>query len=109
MVKYVGMVERYEELEPFLLRCLEAIKSNRDYYLHPKKNIEIQEIFGLLRAFQAKTESLQDESTNLTGVKYMFDKFLWKYFILIELMSQNLQIVHSPKFESALVKTQEEA
>ena len=37
----------------------------------------------------------------------MFDKFLEKYPILSEFMSQNAQIVRSPKFKSALVKIQE--
>ena len=53
------------------------------------KNIEIQEIFGQLRAFQAIAKSLQDESTDLSDVRYMFDNFREKYPKLSEFMSQN--------------------
>ena len=74
----------------------------------PKENIEIQETFRHLRPFQAISKSLQDESTDFSDVRYMFDKFLEKYPILSEFVSQNAQIVHSPKFESALIKKQEE-
>ena len=64
-----------------------------------EENIEIHKKFCHLSAFEAITKSLQDESLDLSDVRYMFDKFLEKKPILREFMSQNAQIVHSSEFE----------
>ena len=97
------------EYETILYEIIGSDKILAGLLRAPVENIEFQEIFGHLRAFQAITKSLQDESLDLSDVRYMFETFLEKYPILREFMSQNAQIVHSSEFESALVKIQEEA
>ncbi|KAK1941471.1 hypothetical protein P3T76_007337 [Phytophthora citrophthora] len=61
-------------------------------------------LFETLKTFNGVCKKLQEESFTITSVRVLFDRVAEMYPVTAVYLSPDANIVHSPAFESAVVK-----
>ncbi len=102
-----AMINRYQELKPFILSL--AISSNDttiSFIPTVQENSVINKLADNLKKLNSITRALQDTSLTLSEVRFLFDEIVLSYPVMREYLSSESMIQHSPHFESAIIKLQ---
>ena len=100
-----SMLKRFFQLKPFLddedidIAVLIPIGSEL---------IKLQNLMNDLEILQPVTLKLQESSCTILEVRRIFDYLLEKYPVMERYLSSSAAIIHSPDFESGLIKVQDE-
>ena len=103
-----AMLNRYIRLHPFLLEP--EFSGNQAFatlLLSPSDFLKVKELASQLQYLNSVTVALQDSAIDMADVRGLFDKVLEDYPEMVTYLGTNAKIIHSPKFESAIVKIQE--
>ena len=65
------------------------------------------QVVNEIKCMESITKLLRSDSTDMSDVRNPFDEIILKYLGLKECLVPDVAIVHSPIFESAIVKIQE--
>ena len=103
------MLDRYERLKTYLADPAFTSEATLiDFFPTARENAEISQIHEHLKKLKSITLTLQKENINLTDVRYLFDEVINLYSNMKDTLGEEAKIVHSPTFEKALVKIQDE-
>jgi hypothetical protein len=100
------MIQRYKELKPFLPSLLLKDSVLLDYVLTPREDHTLETLETPLLAMLDVTLSLQKEGLLLSDARAFFDALMadYKDYNLGKYLGKDAQIIHSPTFESGLIK-----
>ena len=103
-----AMLNRYIRLHPFLLEPeFSGDQAFATLLLSPSDFLKVKELASQLQYLNSVTVALQDSAIDMADVRGFFDKVLEDYPEMVTYLGTNAKIIHSPKFESAIVKIQE--
>ena len=103
-----AMLNRYIRLHPFLLEPeFSGDQAFATLLLSPSDFLKVKELASQLQYLNSVTVALQDSAIDMADVRGFFDKVLEDYPEMVTYLGTNAKIVHSPKFESAIVTIQE--
>lgn len=100
------ILRRYIVLQPFLEKL--QIKELTDLLLGPKGHSDVAEVLEILTKFDSVTKFLQREDTTILQARSLFDSILADFPSTEWRLQGDADIVHSPLFESALCKIQDQ-
>lgn len=98
------MVSRYMLIKEFL-RKLDSDEVD-NLCPTPAENRRIEALLKQLKVLESVTKMLQEESTSVSDVRAMFDAVIEEFPETTDRLTSSAEIVHSPLFESAVVKVQ---
>ena len=98
----LAMLKRYIELRPILVKLNDP--EIVDLMLAQSEERSLSTVSSDLLLFESVTVSLQKSSIDLLDVRILFDDLIGKYPLTASYLSPSADIVHSPMFESAIVK-----
>lgn len=97
-----AMIQRYLEMKEHIVSIDNA--ELMDMLPTPSEERSIKHIFEMLSDFESVTIELQKSSTDLIDARVLFDTLISKYVETSEYLSSDAAIVHSPDFETGIVK-----
>lgn len=100
------MLRRYNELREFL-HHLNSTELDA-YFLSTAEDRRVNELLDRLQNLNSITKRLQRDSTTMKTVRALFDFVMTDYPETDNRLTATAAIVHSPAFESAIVKVQSE-
>lgn len=92
------------KIQSWLLICLQV----NDILKLGKDLLQLQQLLKDLEEFEKITKQLQNPATTLSDVRAIFDATIEQYPLLNFYLEANAKIVHSPAFESGIVKVLDE-
>ena len=100
------MVERYFKFKEdgVFSKLLEDVPDMELFMLSMTEEKKLKEIRPTLQNLQQVTLKLQDQTITFREMRVLFDYVMQEYPTMNLYISQDAQIIHSPDFESALVK-----
>ena len=102
------MLNRYIHLHPFLMEPeFSGDQAFATLLLSPSDFLKVKELVSQLQYLNSVTVALQDSAIDLADVRGLFDKVLDEFPKMVTYIGTNAKIIHSPKFESAIVNIQE--
>ena len=108
-MKHAGaMLNRYIHLHPFLLEPeFSGDHAFATLLLSPSDFLKVKELVSQLQYLNSVILALQDSAIDLADVRGLFDKVLDNFQKMVTYIGTNAKIIHSLKFESAIVNIQE--
>ncbi|ETI29699.1 hypothetical protein F443_23189 [Phytophthora nicotianae P1569] len=94
------MLARYVKIR----HAIKMVAAVEDLLPRPRTHRQIVQLVTKLEALDSVCVRLQSEEGNLADVRFLFDAVIAKFPATAHHLSQSAQIVHSPAFESAVVK-----
>ena len=103
------MVERYCQIRETLAQAeFSSDKSLLEFLPTPKESTEISDLLKHFTKFNSVQKSLQKEDVGLADARILFDHITKEYPLMKKYLASDAGIVHSPTFEKAVIKIQNE-
>ena len=104
-----SMVERYCQIRETLAQAeFSSDKSLLEFLPTPKESTEISDLLKHFTKFNSVQKSLQKEDVGLADARILFDHITMEYPLMKKYLASDAGIVHSPTFEKAVIKIQNE-
>eukprot|EP00171_Calliarthron_tuberculosum_P021796 IDg21796t1 len=100
-----AMMERYQQIKGFLPEL--GIEEIIDLMPAAREERALEKLLEKFKDFDSVTKTLQRDNISCSEVRALFDGMIDAYPSTKARLSANAKIVHSPNFESGLVKIQE--
>lgn len=100
------MVARFLEIKDYIKKIIDYDEFLEDLFVSLKKQewITLEELFTKMQKLNSVMLKLQEENVTLLTVRKLFDYTLKSFPTMETYLSPSAHIVHSPAFESAIVK-----